>query len=883
MFEVLGLVIGLIAILIARSAHMKIASLSQRLAALEGEQTPIAQPRDAAPGAMAPAPAAEMAAAPLVPEPAEPPAAPPPAMADTAASEEAAKADEAKTPPKPSFEERIGTRWVVWLGGLTLALGGLFLVRYSIEQGLIGPAARITLGALFALALLAAGEWTRRRQATADLAAHRLANIPAILTAAGTAVAYGTIFAAYALYDFLVPATAFILMGLVALATLAAALLHGPALAAIGTLAGFVTPVLVSSEQPDFWALYIYLAVVGAAALALARARMWRWLVLTAIGLGFIWMLVDLDVEAYLAPHAFHALAGFALSAVLVVSGFLFGPAKQAGRIDTISVLALGAWLIAAMLLVLAQREATGAMIVFAVLVGASLVIAWRSEAASAIVPIAAGAIALVFLDWTLTADLVEQIVPGGAMPGLAPEPYDAAIQLHLILGLAFALAFFAGSLAIQGRFDNAAIGVLWTSAGIALPLVILIALYLRIAHFDQSIPFALIALIVSAANALAAEWTLKRPARPGLPTAIALYATGALAALALALTFALEKGWLTVALALIAPAASWVSLRRPVPMLRWLAAIMAMIVTARLLWEPRIAGDEVGAMPIFNWLLYGYGVPALSFIGAGIMLRRRGDDGAVRIVDSAAILFTALLVALQIRHFIYFGDIYRNDAHLAEIGTQVIAALAMAIGLERIFSRTASPVHGIAAIILAGLAGLGALFGLLIVVNPLWRNIAIEGALINLLLLAYALPALLAAFLSYIVRERRPAFYANIIGGFALVLALAYVSLMVRRFYHGPLLALGPVGVAEQYSYSLAWLAFGVVLLGFGLIRRSQPARIASAAVIALTILKAFLIDMGDLTGIYRALSFIGLGLVLVVIGYLYQRILFRPKSAGP
>ena len=54
----------------------------------------------------------------------------------------------------------------------------------------------------------------------------------------------------------------------------------------------------------------------------------------------------------------------------------------------------------------------------------------------------------------------------------------------------------------------------------------------------------------------------------------------------------------------------------------------------------------------------------------------------------------------------------------------------------------------------------------------------------------------------------------------------------------------------------------------------------LASAAVIALTILKAFLVDMSTLTGVYRALSFIGLGLVLVAIGWFYQRVLFRRQK---
>jgi len=80
----------------------------------------------------------------------------------------------------------------------------------------------------------------------------------------------------------------------------------------------------------------------------------------------------------------------------------------------------------------------------------------------------------------------------------------------------------------------------------------------------------------------------------------------------------------------------------------------------------------------------------------------------------------------------------------------------------------------------------------------------------------------------------------------------------------------------AEDYAYSAVWLASGVGLLLAGVALRSQPARLASAAVITLTILKVFLHDLAGLQGIYRALSFIGLGLVLMGIGWLYQRLLF-------
>ena len=171
----------------------------------------------------------------------------------------------------------------MWIAGLALALGGIFMVQYSIEAGLIGPGVRVFLGGLLAPALITAGEWMRRTEFSLPVASVPTASMPAMLTAAGTTVAFATVYAAYALYGFLGPASAFVLLGIVALATLAAALLHGPWLAALGQLGAFVAPLLVATAQPNYWALYLYLAVVTAASFALARTRLWRWLAISAV------------------------------------------------------------------------------------------------------------------------------------------------------------------------------------------------------------------------------------------------------------------------------------------------------------------------------------------------------------------------------------------------------------------------------------------------------------------------------------------------------------------------------------------------------------------------------------------------------------------------
>ncbi|QZO00921.1 DUF2339 domain-containing protein [Chenggangzhangella methanolivorans] len=172
------------------------------------------------------------------------------------------------------------------VGGLALALGGIFLVRYSIEQGLIGPAARITLGALFSAGLLALGERLRRAEGSGP---RKAIDIPAVVTSAGATSAFATVYAAYALYGFLPPAAAFLALGIVAVATLVAAVLHGPVLGAAGLIGAYATPLLVSSDEPNAIALFAYLLAPTAAAFAVARMRNWPPLALAAGIAAFAW------------------------------------------------------------------------------------------------------------------------------------------------------------------------------------------------------------------------------------------------------------------------------------------------------------------------------------------------------------------------------------------------------------------------------------------------------------------------------------------------------------------------------------------------------------------------------------------------------------------
>ncbi len=324
-------------------------------------------------------------------------------------------------PPRDygDFERRFGTQWVVWVGGLALALGGIFLVRYSIEAGLFTPGLRIIFGAILALFLVALGEIARRREIVTGISQINAAHIPSILTAAGTTIAYADVWAAYALYNFVPAGAAFVLLGLVALATLAAALVHGPGLAGLGLVGAYITPVLVGSDQPNYWALYVYLAVVTAAAYALARMRLWRWLAITAACFSLLWMLVGLTLPEQIGPHAFHAVAGFALASAFIVAGLLYGPEAQRGRYDLVSCGILAGYLLGAFLLVFANRHDAFAVVTLFVLCAATVAVAWRSEAVTPAIAAAALLAVLVVGHWSTSDYFVYLHRPGGPLSGL--------------------------------------------------------------------------------------------------------------------------------------------------------------------------------------------------------------------------------------------------------------------------------------------------------------------------------------------------------------------------------------------------------------------------------------------------------------------------------
>ena len=156
-------------------------------------------------------------------------------------------------------------------------------------------------------------------------------------------------------------------------------------------------------------------------------------------------------------------------------------------------------------------------MIAFGLLAAGSLAVGWRSDAATGAVGAAAALVFVVFAEWAIRANPDMLVLPGGPLAGIGPSATDGSVSLHLITAAIFAVGFGVAGFLSQGRSVSAIIPIIWSAASVFVPLALLVALYARIAHLDQSIPFAVLAVILAAAYAAATEILAKREDRPGL------------------------------------------------------------------------------------------------------------------------------------------------------------------------------------------------------------------------------------------------------------------------------------------------------------------------------------------------------------------------------
>ncbi len=822
-------------------------------------------------------------------------AAPKPVVAGpwtNAAQVEASKAAAlAEATPKESpaksadIETAIGTRWAVWVGGIALALGGLFLVRYSIEAGMFGPGVRLTMAALLGLALVAAGEFIRRTGFNVPIRGAAGAYMPGILTAAGAFTLFAAIYAAHGVYGFVGPALAFTLLGLVGVVTIAAALVHGQALAGLGLLGAMLTPALVSSQSPSEWALFGYLAIVLAANTAIASIRDWT---LTAAA-GFagtgLWCLLYVNDSGSINLSVVLFINAVVLACCALL--WLSRRAGEPGRIDAAAaVAAFFVALVSAQLLIDPELQLSGGAYCGGLLLAAMVLVAVLRMPALPMLHAAGAAALLVSLRTAMQGTFTLRVFGGEFMlDGFPVSPFSAILQpVGAIIALVFLIAGFwqAARFVAASPYRAAA----WSGWGAMVPLAALAAHWIAFGNLDRDAMEAVVALALLVALAAAAELIARRevpPLQGGLAVSFAL--AGAAIAAVLMLHMGLGPLWTTMLIGAAAIVPPLVTRWRSYSVLGWICAALVVAVMARVVIDPTLVGAALlGRTPVFNALLPGYGVPALAFGFAAWQLARTTGGPPRLVMEAAATLFALLALAMLVRHAMNGGVITTGTPSLAEQSLYTLIALgaggillALDTRAPSIFLRYASMAAGIVSVALIGLQHF-------IFLNPLVTN-ETTGRIpfFNLLFLAYLLPAVAAGALAFYARGRRPRWYSAMLALLASALLFVYATLTVRRLFQGEYIgAWAGMGQLETYSYSALWLTMGVALLVAGVGLKSHIMRIASAVLISVAVAKVFIFDMSALEGVLRALSFIGLGIVLIGIGLFYQKLLTRAARAA-
>ncbi|WP_313665237.1 DUF2339 domain-containing protein [Shinella sp.] len=814
------------------------------------------------------------------------------------------------TPAKPreSFESRIGARWAVWVGGVALALGGIFMVKYSIEAGLLSPAVRLSLAAVFGLVLIAIGEFVRRRTQPLIANAFQNAMIPGVLTAAGALTLFAVTYVCYGVYGYFGPLAAFVLLAAVSFGTIGLSLLHGQALAGLGLLASMLTPALVSTENPSAWGLFGFLGIAWLSTFAAARIRLWQvvpalanagmamWtllyltqasyvdvipvlltMLLLALGHGLLWpgsVTAD-DVPAPVAMSATPAVPATALDR-------LFAPPLLAVSLTGALAMAFPALVLASKVPAIAYGEYAFAAIVLA-LAALGTLRGWAIyPALLSAIAAAGGVVKMTALPGGLIDPfkLIEPPTLDGAQPvsvlGLVP------VNLLLVLAVAYAAVGLV-AVRLQGRGDRAFAGI-WSILAPAVPFSIVAVSFLNLGNLSFDPKHGLLAIVLGLVFFAATEmFSRESEAEENIDIKQWAFVAGGFAFLVLALHALTDGLATTLGIAVLGTVAVFVTRLRRWPVLPWLMAAAAMLVAGRIAWEPTIVGAaNLSKTPVFNQLLAGYGIPAALLALSAFELRRWPGERIRNLLQALASLFVLLTAAILVRHGMNGGVLDSAVPTLGEQATYTLLIIGASAVMMSLDLKSPSPVFRYGSMVVGVLSVLSVLSAHFIGLNPYFTGELLgKWPVFDLLLVGYLLPGITYGGLALYARHRRPLPYVIMLALTAVALAFAWVTLSVRRYWHGEAIAdwkgfLQP----ETYTYSVVWLLLGVVLLAIGSKVDSRSIRLASAGLVLISVVKVFLIDMSNLEGILRALSFIGLGAVLIGIGLFYQKILSRKSG---
>ena len=237
---------------------------------------------------------------------------------------------------RADLEKFIGENLISKIGILILILGVGIGAKYAIDNGWISPLMRIIFGYVMGFGLL--GVAIRLKAKYHDFSA--------VLLSGGMAIMYFVTYFAYAYYALMPQSAAFVLMAMFTVFTITAAIIYNrQVIAHIGLVGAYAVPFLLSNNSGNYLILFAYMAIINTGILAISVQKYWKPLFYTSS--AFTWLIFAGWVFDKFSPneHFYLALAFLAIFfaifyATKIVHGVRHGERDDAENLITIFITA---------------------------------------------------------------------------------------------------------------------------------------------------------------------------------------------------------------------------------------------------------------------------------------------------------------------------------------------------------------------------------------------------------------------------------------------------------------------------------------------------------------------------------------------------------------
>ena len=738
------------------------------------------------------------------------------------------------------IRQALQENWMVWLGGLSVALAGIFMVSHSINAGLIGPVQQMLLALATGFVLHAGAEYLRRRHMTTD-------QVFAALAGGGSITLYAALLAGVHHYELIGPVVGLIALAAVSLATMALALVHGPLLAIMGLSGAYLVPLLIGGEGGSVAFVLSYSFVITLSSLLLMRYVFRDWLWYATLAGALLWWAVTV-----VAAPAAMATACY-LAALFVAFAFLPGRGQAApSRLREAFLPLLAVWGLS-----IAQQSGDNSMLWSWLLI----------LPVASLIPQSRGA--LWFLPWgAVLASAAGWLLYMGRMDGdlvyfsQIPLGQQAGFVSYLI---AAAIITTGLGLWLWGRHTDQR---RWASLTLLSPVVWLVLGWLLLHGYGETSTVWAVATLLAGAVYGVLAWRMEGHSRYGNGVVWALLA--AHVSYSLATVMAFREASLTLALSVQFVSLTWLARRYQMPELYLLLKGVLALVVARLTFNPWLQGYDASV----HWSLWTYGGATLL---AAVATRLADKGHSIRPwLEGATLHLLVLFLGTELRYWLYDGDIFVHEYSLIEatMNTLLWGALSVTYAVRAKASQSLAWLYRLFSWVLLALSSLSYL-SLLTLHNPWWGDSVIGATpIFNMLLPAFGGPVLLALVISRFPKIA-PRLWSLCVAAAGFLL---FTALEIRQLWQGSDMALWfGMTEGELYTYSVVGMLYAIVTIIYSTVYSAKGGHVllykAGMALLGIVIGKIFLVDMAGLQGFWRVAAFMGLGLALLGLAWVYRK----------